>query len=78
MKRIITLLILGTLISVLPGCYATTPHTYEGAGAGAVIGGVTGALLDHHCNSLFCHSFLARDTVWFLARAKKIVFLKHL
>jgi hypothetical protein len=48
MNKIANLIILGMLISMLPGCYATTPHTYEGAGAGAVVGGVAGALLDHH------------------------------
>ncbi len=46
--KIISLLtVMGVLMVVLSGC-ATTPRTYEGTGAGAVIGGVAGALLDRH------------------------------
>jgi outer membrane lipoprotein SlyB len=46
-KKIISLLSIVVLMSILTAC-ATTPHTYEGAGAGAVLGGVAGALLDRH------------------------------
>jgi uncharacterized protein YcfJ len=45
MRKIISLLSVVVLMAVLTGC-ATTPRTYEGAGAGAVIGGVAGALID--------------------------------
>ncbi len=51
MKKIISLLISSMLILILAGCaevQPTTPRTYEGAGAGAIIGGVAGALLDRH------------------------------
>ncbi len=38
-----------TLMVMLSGCATpTTPRTYEGAGAGALIGGIAGALLDSH------------------------------
>jgi hypothetical protein len=47
MTKTISLLTVVVLMGVLTGC-ATTPRTYEGAGAGAVIGGVAGALLDRH------------------------------
>src|SRR3990172_3663894 len=46
-KKITSLLSAVVLMVMLMGC-ATTPRTYEGAGAGAVIGGVAGALLDRH------------------------------
>ncbi|RPJ11408.1 MAG: glycine zipper 2TM domain-containing protein [Deltaproteobacteria bacterium] len=36
------------LVSLLLGCYATTPRTYEGAGVGALAGGIAGALIDRH------------------------------
>jgi uncharacterized protein YcfJ len=51
MKKIINLLVSVMLISMITGCaelQPTTPRTYEGAGAGAIIGGVAGALLDRH------------------------------
>jgi hypothetical protein len=51
MKKIISLLISLALVLTLAGCaelQPTTPRTYEGAGAGAVLGGVAGALLDRH------------------------------
>ena len=43
------ILVLGLLLAT--GCapaHPTSPRTYEGAAAGAVVGGVTGALLDRH------------------------------
>jgi len=48
MKKFVGLLCSFAVLLMLLSCYATTPRTYEGAGAGAVIGGVAGALLDHH------------------------------
>lgn len=51
MKKIMTLLSLAMLIVMMNSCATmqpTTSHTYEGAGVGAVIGGVAGALLDRH------------------------------
>src|SRR3972149_5681922 len=46
-KIIISFLSVVVLMVILTAC-ATTPRTYEGAGAGAVLGGVAGALLDRH------------------------------
>jgi hypothetical protein len=46
-KKIISLLSVVVLTVMLAAC-ATTPRTYEGAGTGAVLGGVAGALLDRH------------------------------
>ena len=48
MKKRISFLCSVAVLAILIGCYATTPRTYEGAGAGAVIGGVAGALIDGH------------------------------
>src|SRR4030042_2056974 len=45
----VKIFILGLLFVI--GCaplQPTTPRTYEGAAAGAVVGGVAGALLDRH------------------------------
>lgn len=43
MKKVISLILVLVLMSVTFGC---TQYHYEGAGVGAVIGGVAGALLD--------------------------------
>jgi outer membrane lipoprotein SlyB len=48
MKRIIRLLSLGLLIVMFVSCAPTSRYTYTGAGAGALVGGVAGALLDRH------------------------------
>ncbi len=51
MRKMMSLLMSLTLILILAGCVEmqpTTPRTYEGAGAGAIMGGVAGALLDRH------------------------------
>ena len=47
-KKFMGILCCFAVLSMLFGCYATTPRTYEGAGVGAVVGGVAGALLDRH------------------------------
>jgi len=46
MKKITTLLSLGFFIIVLISCAPTTHYTYQGAGTGALVGGIAGALLD--------------------------------
>ena len=51
MKKIIIFPIGIMLTVILTSCATmepTTPRTYEGAGAGAVVGGIAGALLDRH------------------------------
>ncbi len=51
MKKIISLFLLLMLIVITSGCATvqpTTNRTYEGAGVGAVLGGLAGALLDRH------------------------------
>jgi outer membrane lipoprotein SlyB len=52
MKKTISLLsLLVVLFIITSGCVSmqpTTTRTYEGAGVGAVLGGVAGALLDRH------------------------------
>jgi hypothetical protein len=47
MKKFVGILCSFALLTMLLSCYATTPRTYEGAGAGAILGGVAGALIDH-------------------------------
>jgi outer membrane lipoprotein SlyB len=48
MKRMIKLLSVGLLTVMVVSCAPTTHYTYKGAGAGALVGGVAGALLDRH------------------------------
>jgi hypothetical protein len=48
MKKILYNLSLGLLMIMLISCAPTSRYTYYGAGAGALLGGVTGALLDRH------------------------------
>jgi len=44
MKKIVSLLLILSLFSLLAGC---TQYHAQGAGAGAVVGGIAGALIDH-------------------------------
>ena len=49
MKKITSFSMILLIVLALISCYyPTTPRTYEGAGAGAVVGGIAGALLDSH------------------------------
>lgn len=49
MKKMIWQFGVGLLIIIiLIGCAPTSHYTYTGAGAGALVGGVAGALLDRH------------------------------
>ncbi|MFB3883981.1 MAG: YMGG-like glycine zipper-containing protein [Thermodesulfobacteriota bacterium] len=51
MKKIISLMSLLMIVVMISGCASmqpTTTRTYEGAGVGAVLGGLAGALLDRH------------------------------
>ena len=49
MKRIICLLMLVVVVSISGGC---TQYHAQGAGAGGVIGGIAGAILNHKNPSL--------------------------
>jgi len=44
MKKILSLIIVVSLLALMFGC---TEYHAQGAGAGALLGGVAGALLDH-------------------------------
>ena len=48
MKEIVRFLSVLLLMVMLAHCAPTSPYTYQGAGAGALVGGVAGALLDRH------------------------------
>ena len=43
--KVIILLTCMTVLSIGCATYPTTPRTYEGAGAGAILGGIAGGLI---------------------------------
>ena len=43
--KFVSVILVSSIMVLLIGCYPTTPRTYQGAGAGAVLGGIAGGLI---------------------------------